>query len=215
MAIHAASHHDVDVVGVTISDEQAVEARRRVEEAGLSERVEIRIEDYREVDDGPYDAISSIGMAEHVGLKNLPRYFGQLHDLLRPGGRLLNHAISSVGGTKLSRRQFVYRYVFPDGELVDVGVNAIKMQRAGFEIRDVENLREHYARTLSQWVANLQVNWDAAVELVGEGRARVWLLYMSGSMNGFDEGRIQLQQTLRRRSRRSLLRQPPPPPAAA
>ena len=196
MAIHAASHHDVDVVGVTISDEQAVEARRRVEEAGLSERVEIRIEDYREVDDGPYDAISSIGMAEHVGLKNLSRYFGQLHDLLRPGARLLNHAISSVGGSRLSRRQFVYRYVFPDGELVDVGVNAIKMQRAGFEIRDVENLREHYARTLSQWVANLQVNWHAAVELVGEGRARVWLLYMSGSMNGFDEGRIQLQQTL-------------------
>ncbi len=196
MAIHTARHHDVDVVGVTISDEQAAEARRRVEDAGLSDRVEIRIQDYREVVDGPYDAISSIGMAEHVGLKNLPKYFGQLHTLLRPGGRLLNHAIASIGGSSFSRRQFINRYVFPDGELVDVGVSAIKMQQAGFEIRDVENLREHYARTLSHWVANLEANWDEAVDLVGEGRARVWLLYMSGSINGFDDNRIQIHQTL-------------------
>jgi len=196
MAIHAARHHDVDVVGVTISDEQAAEARRRVEDAGLSDRVEIRIQDYREVVDAPYDAISSIGMAEHVGLKNLPRYFDQLHTLLRPGGRLLNHAIASIGGSSFSRRQFINRYVFPDGELVDVGVSAIKMQQAGFEIRDVENLREHYARTLSHWVANLEANWDEAVDVVGEGRARVWLLYMSGSINGFDDNRIQIHQTL-------------------
>ncbi len=196
MAIHAASRHDVDVVGVTISDEQAIEARRRVEAAGLGDRVEIRLQDYRHVVDGPFDAISSIGMAEHVGAKNLPRYYDGLHALLRPGGRLLNHAISKVGGSKLSRRQFTYRYVFPDGELVDVGVNAIVMEQAGFEIRDVENLREHYARTLSEWVANLEANWDEAVALVGEGRARVWLLYMSGSINGFDEGDIQIHQTL-------------------
>jgi len=196
MAIHAASHHDVDVVGVTISGEQAAEARRRVDAAGLSDRVEIRIQDYREVDDGPFDAVSSIGMAEHVGLKNLPTYFGQIHSLLRPGGRVLNHAIASIGGTKITGRDFLGRYVFPDGELVDIGVNAITMQKAGFEIRDVENLREHYARTLTRWVANLEENWDAAVDLVGEGRARVWLLYMSGSVNGFDEDRIQIHQTL-------------------
>jgi len=196
MAIHAASHHDVDVVGVTISDEQAARARERVADAGLSDRVEIRIQDYREIADGPYDAISSIGMAEHVGLKNLPTYYSQLHTLLRPGGRLLNHAIASVGGTKLGRRQFVYRYVFPDGELVDVGVNAVKMQKAGFEVRDVEDLREHYARTLANWIANLEDNWDAAVDLVGEGRARVWRLYMSGSFNGFSDGGLQIYQTL-------------------
>ena len=196
MAIHAARHHDVDVVAVTISDEQAAEARRRVENAGLGDRVEIRIQDYREVGDGPYDAISSIGMAEHVGLKNLPKYFGQLQTLVRPGGRLLNHAIASIGGSRFSRRQFLQRYVFPDGELIDVGVSAIKMQQAGFEVRDVENLREHYARTLTHWVANLEASWDDAVDLVGEGRARVWLLYMSGSINGFDENLIQIHQTL-------------------
>ena len=196
MAIHAAMHHDVDVVGVTISDEQAAEARRRVDDAGLSDRVEIRIQDYRQVVDGPYDAISSIGMAEHVGLKNLSKYLAQLDALLRPGGRLLNHAISSIGGFRFSRRRFIHRYVFPDGELVDVGVNAVKMQAAGFEIRDVENLREHYARTLTHWVANLESNWAAAVDLVGEGRARVWLLYMSGSINGFDDNRIQIHQIL-------------------
>ncbi len=195
MAIHAAGH-DVDVVGVTISNEQAVAARRRVEAAGLTDRVEIRLQDYRHIDDGPYDAISSIGMAEHVGTKNLPTYYNRLHTVLRPGGRLLNHAISKVGGSKPNRRRFTHRYVFPDGELVDVGVNAIIMEHAGFEVRDVENLREHYARTLSEWIANLEANWDEAVDLVGEGRARVWLLYMSGSVNGFDAGDIQIHQTL-------------------
>ena len=196
MAIHAAGHHDVDVVGVTISDEQAAEARRRVEAAGLADRIEIRIQDYRNVADGPYDAISSVGMAEHVGKKNLPVYFGGLNGLLRPGGRLLNHAIGSVGGSKPGRRQFVNRYVFPDGELIDVGHNALEMQQAGFEVRDVENLREHYERTLTHWVANLEHRWDEAVDMAGEGRARVWQLYMSGSINGFRDGGIQIYQTL-------------------
>lgn len=196
MAIHAASHYDVDVVGITISDEQVAEARRRVERAGLSNRIEIRNQDYRKFDDGPFDVISSIGMAEHVGLKNLPKYFSQLNTLLRPGGRLLNHAISSIGGSKMGRRSFVFRYVFPDGELVDVGASALKMQQAGFEVRDVENLREHYAETLRRWVANLEANWEAATRLVGERRARVWMLYMSGSINGFEDGGLHLHQTL-------------------
>jgi cyclopropane-fatty-acyl-phospholipid synthase len=123
-------------------------------------------------------------------------YFDQLYALLRPCGRLLNHAISSVGGSRLRRRGFVARYVFPDGELLDVGDTVLEMERAGFEVRDVENLREHYATTLRNWVDNLQAQWDRAVDLVGERRARVWLLYMSGSINGFDDGGIQLHQTL-------------------
>jgi cyclopropane-fatty-acyl-phospholipid synthase len=196
MAIHAATHHDVDVVGVTISEEQAAYARRRVADLGRGDRVEIRIQDYRTIRDGPFDAISSIGMAEHVGHKRMRTYFETLHELLRPGGRLLNHAISSVGGARMAERGFIHRYVFPDGELLDVGVTALEMEQAGFEVRDVENLREHYATTLRHWVANLERNWTDAVGLVGEGRARVWRLYMSGSINGFEEGRIQLHQTL-------------------
>ncbi len=196
MAIHAATRHGAQVVGVTISKEQAAEARRRVEAAGVSDQVEIRIQDYRRVADGPFDAISSVGMAEHVGERKMDDYFGILHSLLRPGGRMLNHAISAVGGSRLRRRGFVNRYVFPDGELLDVGNTVLSMERAGFEVRDVESLREHYAATLREWVANLERNWDEAVELVGEGRARVWLLYMSGSINSFDDNRIAIHQVL-------------------
>ena len=196
MALHAASNYDVEVVGVTISEEQAAYARRRVKQAGLDDRVEIRIQDYREVTDGPFDAVSSIGMSEPVGSELLDTYFERLLSLVRPGGRVLNHAISKVGGSRLGRRSFVYRYVFPDGELIDVGESLLAMERAGFEIRDVENLREHYATTLRRWVANLEARWDDAVSLVGERRARVWLLYMSGSINGFDDGGLQLHQVL-------------------
>ena len=109
---------------------------------------------------------------------------------------MLNHAISSVGGSRLRRRGFVYRYVFPDGELLDVGNTVLSMERAGFEVRDVESLREHYAATLRHWVANLERNWDRAVDLVGEGRARVWLLYMSGSINSFDDNSVAIHQVL-------------------
>jgi cyclopropane-fatty-acyl-phospholipid synthase len=196
MAIHAATHHDVDVVGVTISDEQAAYARRRVTELGLGGRIEIRVRDYRTLADGPFDAISSVGMAEHVGHQRMAIYFETLYRLLRPGGRMMNHAISSVGGSKLPPRSFVNRYVFPDGELLDVGTTVLRMEEAGFEVRDVENLREHYAATLRHWVANLERNWDDAVRLVGGNRARVWQLYMSGSVNGFEDAGIQLHQTL-------------------
>jgi cyclopropane-fatty-acyl-phospholipid synthase len=196
MALHAATHHDVDVVGITISNEQADYARKRVASTGLTDRVEIRIQDYREVVDGPFDAISSIGMAEHVGHRRMVDYFTNLYEQLAPGGRMLNHAISSVGGSKMTPKSFVGRYVFPDGELLDLADTITAMQRAGFEIRDVENLREHYATTLRAWVANLESNWDAAVDLVGERRARVWQLYMSGSINGFFDAGLQLHQTL-------------------
>jgi cyclopropane-fatty-acyl-phospholipid synthase len=196
MAIHAATHHDVDVVGVTVSEAQAAYARRRVTGLGLGDRIEIRVQDYRTLADGPFDAISSVGMAEHVGHARMSTYFATLHRLLRPGGRLLNHAISSVGGSRLPSRSFVNRYVFPDGELLDVGDTVREAEAAGFEVRDVENLREHYAITLRHWVANLERNWDAAVGLVGGNRARVWQLYMSGSINGFEDAGIQLHQTL-------------------
>jgi cyclopropane-fatty-acyl-phospholipid synthase len=196
MAIHAATEHGARVVGITISNEQAAAARRRVEAAGVSDRVEIRIQDYRRIADGPFDAISSIGMAEHVGERKMDDYFGILRSLLHPGGRMLNHAISSIGGSRLRRRGFVYRYVFPDGELLDVGNTVLSMERAGFEVRDVESLREHYANTLRNWVANLERNWDRAVDLVGEGRARVWLLYMSGSINSFDDNSVAIHQVL-------------------
>ncbi|MEM9514814.1 MAG: cyclopropane-fatty-acyl-phospholipid synthase family protein [Actinomycetota bacterium] len=196
MAIHAATHFDVDAVGITISEAQAELARQRVKEAGVDDRVEIRLQDYREIDDGPYDAISSVGMAEHVGSKRMSEYFSGLYGLLPPGGRLLNHAIASVGGSKLGRRSFVNRYVFPDGELLDIADTIRDMEAVGFEVRDVENLREHYAKTLQGWVTNLEERWDEAVELVGQPRARVWLLYMSGSINGFDDFGLQLYQTL-------------------
>lgn len=196
MAIHAARHHDVDVVGVTTSTEQAHLARRRVDEADLTERVEIRVQDYRDLDASRFDAISSIGMAEHVGRTNMSQYFEILASRLRPGGRVLNHAISSVGGSRISQKSFVGRYVFPDGELLDLSDTVTAMQGAGFEVRDIENLREHYAMTLRSWVANLERDWEAAVRLVGEARARVWQLYMSGSINGFDDAGLQLHQTL-------------------
>ena len=173
MAIHAAAAYGADVVGVTISEEQAALARKRVKARGQSARVQIRVQDYREVADGPFDAISSIGMAEHVGKKNMVGYFRTLHGLLRPGGLVMNHAIASVGGSKMGGRHFMQRYVFPDGELLDLGDTVLAMEAAGLEVRDVENLREHYARTLRHWVANLERRWDEAVGVVGEGRCRV------------------------------------------
>jgi cyclopropane-fatty-acyl-phospholipid synthase len=196
MAMHAAAHHGATVVGVTISREQREAALARVAEAGLSDRVEIRLQDYRDLGGETFDAISSIGMFEHVGSARMAEYFTTLHGLLRPHGRLLNHAISSVGGSKLSPRSFAYRYVFPDGELIDVGETVLAMQTSGFEVRDVESLREHYATTLQHWLANLHEHWDECVHLVGEGRARVWQLYMAASAIGFEDGGLGLHQVL-------------------
>jgi len=196
MVIHAAIHHNVRAVGVTISEAQARMARERVDDAGVSDRVEIRLQDYREIDDGPYDAISSIGMAEHVGKRRIGDYFATLHDQLRPTGRLLNHAIASIGGSKITSGSFMGRYVFPDGELLDLADTIHAMEEAGFEVRDVENLREHYAVTIRHWVENMETHWDEAVAEIGEQRARAWRLYLSGSINGFVDGGLQLQQTL-------------------
>ena len=196
MAIHAACRYDADVVGITISEAQAAVARERVEQAGVSDRVEIRLLDYRLLDGMPFDAISSIGMSEHVGHEKMDEYFGVLRASLAPGGRLLNHAISKVGGSRLGRRTFIYRYVFPDGELLDVGESVLAMERSGFEVRDVESLREHYATTLRAWVANLEEQWDRAVELVGQRRAKVWRLYMAASALSFERNAIAVHQVL-------------------
>ena len=196
MAIHAARHHGSRVVGIALSREQVAKARERVLEAGLQDRVEIRYQDYRDLAGEQFDAISSIGMFEHVGTARTAGYFATLRDLLVPTGRLLNHAISSAGGSRLGPRTFIGRYVFPDGELIDVGEVALAMERAGFEVRDVESLREHYARTLRCWVANLEARWDDAVALVGRARADIWRLYMAASAIGFEDGGISVHQVL-------------------
>jgi cyclopropane-fatty-acyl-phospholipid synthase len=196
MAMHAARVHGARVVGVALSREQVDEATRRVAEAGLDGQVEIRLQDYRDLRGERFDAISSIGMFEHVGSQRMTLYFETLHGLLAPTGRLLNHAISKPGGSRLGRRSFVGRYVFPDGELVDVSEVVRAMQRAGFEVRDVESLREHYSRTLHHWVANLEEHWDEAVALVGLPRANIWRLYMAASANGFDDGGLAIHQVL-------------------
>ena len=195
-AIHAARHYGARVVGVTLSPAQAAWARDRVAAAGLEKQVEIRLQDYRDLRDDPFDGIASVGMFEHVGSAKSAEYFATMRRLVGPEGRLLNHAISSVGGSRIGPRSFIGRYVFPDGELIDVGQVVLSMEEAGFEVRDVESLREHYAKTLRAWVANLQQQWDAAVAEVGVRRARVWLLYMAASANGFEDGGISIHQVL-------------------
>jgi len=197
MVIHAAKHYGVRTVGVTLSHQQAEWAQKAIAEEGLSDVAEVRFADYRDVAEDGFDAVSSIGLTEHVGARELPAYFACLLSKLRPGGRLLNHCITrptTTEGVKASG--FIDRYVFPDGELVAVGHLAGVMQDAGFEVRHAENLREHYALTLAAWCANLDAHWDQAVADVGIGRARVWALYMAGSRLGFEENRIQLHQLL-------------------
>ncbi|WP_221355231.1 SAM-dependent methyltransferase [Streptomyces beigongshangae] len=199
MAIHAAREHGVSVVGVTLSQEQAAYARKRVAEEGLTDRVEIRVQDYRDVTDGPYDAISSIGMAEHVGSELYLEYARNLFALLKPGGRLLNHQIGRRPWRDEERYEingFIDAYVFPDGELAPIGQTVTQLENAGFEVRDVESIREHYALTLRRWVANLEADWPRAVRLAGPGRARVWRLYMAASALAFERNRIGVNQVL-------------------
>lgn len=199
MAIHAAREHGVTVVGVTLSQEQAAYARKRIAEEGLTDRVEIRVQDYRDVRDGPYDAISSIGMAEHVGAERYLEYAQDLHALLKPGGRLLNHQIARRPQADESTYEvddFIDAYVFPGGELAPVGSTVAQLERAGFEVRDVEAIREHYALTLRRWVANLEARWKEGQRLTSPGRARIWRLYMAASALSFERNRIGVNQVL-------------------
>jgi cyclopropane-fatty-acyl-phospholipid synthase len=203
LAIHAAKTRGVRVVGVTLSQPQADLASKRAVEAGVADLVDIRVQDERDVDDGPYDAISSVGMFEHVGAPRLSEYFTHLHALLRPQGRLMNHGISRPPGARSSRfarRSFIDSFVFPDGELHEVGAVVSTMQTAGFEVRDVESLREHYALTLRNWVRNLEARREEAVRIAGEGRYRVWRLYMAAAAVNFEAGRTQIHQVLGIRS---------------
>ncbi|GAA2706583.1 SAM-dependent methyltransferase [Actinoplanes palleronii] len=197
LAMHAAREYGVQVLGITLSAEQADFARKQVAAAGLSHQVEIRIQDYRDLDDGPFDAISSVGMAEHVGAGPYGEYAAILYRQLKPGGRLLNHQISALHPAGPSKqRSFIDAYVFPDGELAPAGTTVTLLEEAGFEVRDVHALREHYARTLRAWVANLESDWSAAVHLAGAGRARVWRLYMAASAIAFEQATIGVNQVL-------------------
>jgi cyclopropane-fatty-acyl-phospholipid synthase len=226
LAITAAKNYGAKVVGVTLSQEQASFAQNAVKEAGLDDLVDIRIQDYREITNEKFDAISSVGMYEHVGRAQVETYFDTCFSLLNENGRFLNHAISIPGITngkvakafsevlhKIKaervgapfglpalhmpiRGSFIDRYVFPDSELHEIGNTISWMQEAGFEARHMESIREHYAFTLRQWVKNLQANWDACVNEVGVQRARVWLLYMAGVAQAFEKNNIQVHQVL-------------------
>jgi cyclopropane-fatty-acyl-phospholipid synthase len=197
MVMHAARHYGVHALGVTLSRKQAEWAQKKIAESGLSDLAEVRHLDYRDVAESGFDAVSSIGLTEHIGAAALPSYVRSLHDKLRPGGRLLNHCITRPDNTGPSRiKGFFNRYVFPDGELLGPGHILSAIHDNGFEVRHEENLREHYAKTLTAWCANLDEHWDDAVEEVGEERARVWRLYMAGSRLGFELNNIQLHQVL-------------------
>jgi cyclopropane-fatty-acyl-phospholipid synthase len=200
MVRHAARHYGVKTLGVTLSREQATWGQEKIKELGLDDIAEIRHCDYRDVTETGFDAVSSIGLTEHIGVKNYPSYFGFLHDRLRDEGRLLNHCITRPHNRKEETGPFIDRYVFPDGELTGSGRIITDVQNAGLEVMHEENFRRHYAKTLAGWCHNLAENWDACVAEVGEGTARVWGLYMAGSRLAFERNEIQLHHVLATRT---------------
>jgi cyclopropane-fatty-acyl-phospholipid synthase len=198
MAMHAAEQYGVEVVAVTLSRQQAEWGRKAAAERGLSDRVDIRHSDYRDVRETGFDAVSSIGLTEHIGIANLSSYARFLAGKLVPQGRLLNHCITRPDdhSRAISKRGFIARYVFPDGELPGVARIIRELQGAGLEVHHEENLRVHYAKTLTGWCDNLDAHWEEAVEEVGLGTARVWALYLAGSRLGFERDEIELHQVL-------------------
>jgi cyclopropane-fatty-acyl-phospholipid synthase len=196
LLMHAAAHHDVHALGVTLSQEQAKLARERIREASLQDRCEVRVQDYRELRGQEFDAIASVGMYEHVGRAELGTYVETVKSLLAPGGMFMNHGITQLGGVNTHKRTFINTYVFPDGELHPVGDILSELQQAGMEIRDVESLREHYTLTLRHWLANLTADLEVATREAGPERVRIWKLYMAGSASAFDLGDISIYQTL-------------------
>jgi cyclopropane-fatty-acyl-phospholipid synthase len=196
MVRHAARHYGVEVVGVTLSREQAAWAQDAIKRDGLDDVAEVRHSDYRDVADVGFDAVSSIGLTEHIGIRHYPAYFAFLRDKLVPGGRLLNHCITRADNTSTDTGAFIDRYVFPDGELTGSGRIITEMQNVGLEVRHEESLREHYALTLKGWSGNLVANWDECVREVGDGTAKVWGIYMAGSRRAFERNEIQLHQVL-------------------
>jgi cyclopropane-fatty-acyl-phospholipid synthase len=198
LVIYAAQHYGVDATGITLSQPQADLANARIAEARLTDRCRVLVRDYREVNDpNGYDALVSVGMFEHVGAKLLPAYFTQAWKLLKPRGVFLNHGIANrpLEGTRKGR-SFSDAYVFPDGELTPISTTLRAAEEAGFEVRDVESLREHYMFTLRHWVRRLEAQHDQALQYVDEPTYRVWRLFMSGSAYGFNVGRLNVYQAL-------------------
>jgi cyclopropane-fatty-acyl-phospholipid synthase len=194
LSLHAAEHYGAQVVGVTISSEQKAFIDERIRERGLEGRVEIRLQDYREVPDGPFDTISSIEMGEHVGQRNYPAFTGQIHRLLRPGGRGLIQQMSRT--TRPGGGPFIEAFIAPDMHMRPVGETVDLIEGAGLEVRDVHALREHYVRTVNAWYDTFEANWERVVELVGEEVGRVWRLYLVGGAHAFEEGRMGVDQIL-------------------
>jgi cyclopropane-fatty-acyl-phospholipid synthase len=195
--VRYAARRGVRALGVTLSAQQASWAQQAIVREGLAKIAEVRHLDYRDAPGRDYDAVSSIGLTEHVGVHSYPSYFGLLLAKLRPGGRLLNHCIThSHNRTPGQTELFIDRYVFPDGELAGAGKIITEVQDAGWDVRHVENLREHYALTLKAWCGNLVAHWDECVAEVGEATARVWGLYMAGSRLYFERNGLQLHQVL-------------------
>ncbi|WP_429886052.1 class I SAM-dependent methyltransferase [Geoalkalibacter halelectricus] len=204
LILHAAEKYGVEALGITLSPAQAELAEQRIRQADLSKRCQVQVMDYRDVS-GPetFDKIVSVGMFEHVGETKLPEYFKKAHTLLKPGGVFLNHGITlSMTGQGKSDASFIDKYVFPDGDLLPISTSLRVAEESGFEIRDVECLREHYALTLRRWVQNLEAKREKAIALTNEVTYRIWKLYMSGSAHGFQTTRLGLYQSLLAKSGR-------------
>ncbi len=197
LVLRAAGHFGARCVGITLSDKQAVLARERVERAGLQGQVEIRLQDYRDVQ-GRFARITSVGMFEHVGLHQLPSYFSQIYKLLEDDGVVMNHGITTTNvdnsATPYGGGDFIDRYVFPNGELAHLSTVVRTMQEGGLEVRDVENLRRHYARTCAMWTDNFEANAERIRGLTDEKRFRIWHLYLAGCAYAFAHDRISLYQ---------------------
>lgn len=195
---HAAKYYGVDAVGITLSRQQLELGQKRINEAGLASRCEVRLLDYRDAHRlEPVDKLVSVGMVEHVGESALPEYFRCAFQLLKPGGAFLNHGIGRAGNrAKPAERTFTDVYVFPDGELIPISTMLTCAEQAGFEVRDVENLREHYFFTLVQWLRNLETKEPRAKALIGELKYRIWRLYLAGSAHYFRSGKLDLYQSL-------------------
>lgn len=194
LSLHAAEHYGARVVGVTISSEQKAFIDERIRERGLGDRVEIRLQDYREVPDGPFDTVSSIEMGEHVGKENYPTFTAQIHRLLRPGGRALVQQMSRT--TRPGGGPFIEAFIAPDMHMRPVGETVDLIEQAGLEVRDVHALREHYVWTVNAWYDTFEANWDRVVQMVGEEVGRVWRLYLVGGALAFEEGRMGVDQIL-------------------
>jgi len=196
LALRAAQRFGARVLGITLSRQQYAEGLRRISNAGLADRARIELLDYRDLGKRVFDKIVSVGMVEHVGRERLATYFDTAYRALRTGGLFLNHGIAHVGASGYRVTGFMARYVFPDGDLLPIAEMTRAAERAGFEVRDIENLREHYARTLRAWTANLEANWEAAIAATDERTVRIWRLYMAGSAQGFARGRMAIFQSL-------------------